>query len=166
MPETGSRAREPRRGLRSPRRLVKLAFVAAFAILVAGGIRAARNLYDTEPLAGVELGMTLDEVRGSFREPASGFFMVGSEGGEPLLEWHPRGRGADAPMGARFTFSEGKLREARFGWRPGTRPADAAEQLNLPPPASPEEHTWDLGGGEATLHRREGGLVEIVYAAD
>lgn len=156
--------RERPRGLRSPRRLVKLALVAAFAILVAGGIRAARKMYAAKPLAGVELGMNIDEVRSSFEPPASGFFMVGSEGGEPLLEWHPRGRGNDAPVGVRFHFHEGALDEARFGWRPGTRPAEAAQQIHLPPPDSPDAHTWELGAGEASLHRLEGGVVEIVYS--
>ena len=152
-------ATERRSRLRSPRTLVRIALAAALLILVAGGIRAARNLTQPEPVAGIELGMTLDEVRGAFDPPAAGFFMVGSEAGEPLLEWHPRGPGANAPAGARFRFAEGELVEVRFGWPPGTDAAAAASQLGL---AAGDE--WDLGSATATLERHEGGAIEIVYA--
>lgn len=156
----GEEPTESRSRLRSPRTLIRIALAAAFLILVAGGIRAARNITQPEPLAGIELGMSLDEVRGAFEPPASGFFMVGSAEGEPLLEWHPRGRAADAPAGARFQFAEGALVEARFGWPPGTDPADAATQLGL----AAGEDRWGLGAATATLERHEGGALEIVYA--
>lgn len=145
--------------LRSPGRLVRVAMVAALAILIAGGIRAARRLTVTEPLAGVEIGMTPDDVRASFRPPAPGLFMVGSEGGEPLLIWHPRARGSDAPAQARFEFREGELSEARFLWAPGTRPNEAAEQLGL----RADARSWDLGAGQARLTRRDGGALELAY---
>lgn len=117
--------------MRSPKRIVKLAMVAALAILVAGGIRAARRATETQPLLGVTLGMTADEVRSQFRPPASGFFMIGSEGGEPLLVWRPRGRPDDAPTEARFEFEDGALLRARFAWPPGTTAADAQRQLHV-----------------------------------
>lgn len=153
------------KGLRSPRRLIRIALVAALAILVAGGIRAARKLTEAQPLAGVELGMTVDEVRTAFRPPEPGFFMVGSAEGEPLLEWHPRGRGGGAPTGARFEFEDAELVRARFGWTRGTRPDEAARQLGLALDRAGQERTWDLGAGRAEL-REDAGSVEIVYAAE
>ncbi len=148
------------KGLGSPRRLVRIAAAAALVILVAGGIRAARRMTDAAPLAGVELGMSSDDVRASFRPPEGGFFMVGSERGEPLLVWRPRGRGGGAPDEARFELADGRLRRARFAWRPGTRPGEAARQLGLAPEGAPR---WDLGAGAAELTEGVRG-VTIVYA--
>lgn len=117
--------------LRSPRRIVKLALVAALAILVAGGIRAARRATSAEPLLGVALGMSADDVRASFAPPESGFFMVGSEGGEPLLVWRPRGRANDGLGEARFEFERGELARARFAWSPGTTRVEVTHMLRL-----------------------------------
>lgn len=117
--------------LKSPKRIVMLALVAALAILVAGGIRAARRATSAEPLLGVELGMSADDVRASFQPGESGFFMVGSEEGEPLLVWRPRGRARDGLGEARFEFDDGAMARARFAFALGTSNDEAMRALRI-----------------------------------
>jgi hypothetical protein len=151
-------------GLRSPRRIVKIALVAALAILVAGGIRAARRATDSAPLLGVELGMTADEVRARFRPPEPGFFMVGSDGSEPLLTWHPRGRGAGAPADVRFAFAGGLLVRATFRWPPGTSRDEVARQLRLERGTGEAGSPYRVGGGTAQLTHEPGRGPIVSYA--
>ena len=116
---------------RSPKRIVKLAMVAALAILVSGGIHAARRATRAEPLLGVSLGMSADDVRASFQPPENGFFMVGSEDAEPVLVWRPRGRVTDGLAEARFEFAQGELVRARFAFAVGTSGAEAERVLRV-----------------------------------
>jgi hypothetical protein len=99
--------------------------------------------------------MSADDVRASFQPPEGGFFMVGSEGGEPVLVWRPRGRASDGLDEARFEFEEGALARARFAFSPGYTRADVTHVLRLP----------DEDDERIAIREESGRGPVVVYAA-